>query len=86
MGSLDSFGSGNLISDAENVLRSGETAVDAVTEYFSDPDAILSGVMVTLQRGVEQQMLKTLVGEFPEQTLKPLYRRYLIIRMYIWNA
>ena len=68
--SVGSFGSGDLVSDAENVLKSGEHAQEMVTAYFSDPDAILSGVMAVVKSGVQQQMLKALVGGISRANIK----------------
>ncbi len=56
-------GSGsNIVSDVNNVMEAGSGAYDSVTDYFSDPKELMSGVLSMLKSGVREAAMTYVVG------------------------
>lgn len=67
---MDGIGSGDIVSEVENVIRTGNHASDTVKEYFKDPDAVLAGVLTLAKSGMEQHMLTMVVGAITQTNVE----------------
>ena len=54
--------SGDLISEINYVVNTGVTAEQNLTDYFSDPEKLLSGVLSAVQNTTEQTILTAVAG------------------------
>lgn len=67
---MGGVGSGNLVGEAQTVIDAGRHAEDTLTEYFSDPDALIGGVFAMAQSGMEDYMLTAVVGAISKNNVK----------------
>ena len=62
-GALGGVGSsGDLTSEINYVINTGVTAEESLTNYFSDPEKLLSGVLSAAQNSAEQAVLTAVAG------------------------
>lgn len=65
--SVSDFAAGG---DLQDVIDSRDEAQTQLSEYFSDPDALASGVMSVMKSGMENSVKTYLVGEFAKASIK----------------
>ena len=56
--------------DLQDVIDSRDEAQTQLSEYFSDPDALASGVMSVMKSGMENSVKTYLVGELAKASIK----------------
>jgi len=63
MGAVGELGSGaDIVTQVDNVIAAGQTAYGSVKDYFSDPKALLSGVLAVAKSKGEQMVLTYVAG------------------------
>lgn len=63
MGAVGELGSGaDIVSQVDNVVATGQSAYESVSGYFSDPKALLSGVLAVAKSKGEQAILTYVAG------------------------
>lgn len=67
---MGGIGSGDPVGEAQAVINTGRHAEDTLTEYFSDPDALLGGVFAMAQSGMEDYVLTSVVGAISKNNVK----------------
>lgn len=67
---LKSFDMSDPVNSVDDVVTAAGGASDALTDYFSDPEAILSGAMAMAQHGAESAILTTILGGISGANLK----------------
>ena len=65
--SVSDFAAGG---DLQDVIDSRDEAQTQLSEYFSDPDALASGVMSVMKSGMENSVKTYLVGELAKASIK----------------
>jgi len=60
----------NIVAQVENVVDTGETAYDSVTSYFSDPKALLSGLLSFAKAKGEQVVLTYVAGSIAKGCIR----------------
>ncbi|MBS6194841.1 MAG: hypothetical protein KH828_04605 [Clostridiales bacterium] len=69
--SVGSVGSsGDIFSDLEDIYESGNAAGENLSEFFSDPEAIASGVFAMVKGGIREDALTLLAGELSKSSIK----------------
>lgn len=69
--SMSDFGStGNTIDELTNIYNSGNAAYTQLSDFFSDPDAIASGVMAMVKSDVRGAAMTYVAGELSRASIK----------------
>lgn len=53
---------GDLAANVENVINKAETMGDTLTDYFSDPEEIMSGALAVVKRGYSRSVMTWVAG------------------------
>ena len=69
--SMSDFGStGNTIGELTDIYNSGNAAYNQLSDFFSDPDAIASGVMAMVKADVRGAAMTYVAGELSRASIK----------------
>ncbi len=68
--------SGDLNSEINYVLSSASAADEKLTNYFSDPKKLLSGVLSVAQSGAEQWVLRSVAGGLSRGTIQKSIEKF----------
>lgn len=69
--SVGNFGAtGNTVTELEDIYKSGSAAYSQLSDFFSDPDAIASGVMAAVKADIRGGLMTYVAGELSRASIK----------------
>lgn len=70
LNAMGAIGNGDPAGEISAVIDAAENANQTLTDYFSDPDALLNGVFAMAQSKMEQKVLTAVVGAISKNNVK----------------
>lgn len=70
MTAMGGLGNGDIVGEVENIINTGGQAQETLTEYFSDPDALVGGVFALAKSEMENAVLVSVVGAVSKSNIK----------------